>query len=99
MNGPHGRGTVEAQGLEGQVDILVGTLGKAFGAAGAFALPGIHQRVTTGATVASSESVAIGPPCWPQRALKMRPVAGCMRFTSKGSAALTVMSVVASIRA
>jgi len=36
VNGNHGRGTVEALGFEGQVDITIGTLGKAFGAAGAF---------------------------------------------------------------
>jgi 8-amino-7-oxononanoate synthase len=36
VTGSNGRGTVEALGLEGQIDIQVGTLGKAFGAAGAF---------------------------------------------------------------
>ena len=34
--GENARGTVEQLGLEGQIDVWVGTLGKAFGAAGAF---------------------------------------------------------------
>jgi 8-amino-7-oxononanoate synthase len=36
VHGENGRGTIEELGLEGQIDITVGTLGKAFGAAGAF---------------------------------------------------------------
>jgi 8-amino-7-oxononanoate synthase len=35
--GPGGRGAVAAAGLEGEVDVVVGTLGKALGAYGAFA--------------------------------------------------------------
>jgi len=35
--GPGGRGTVAAAGLAGEVDVVVGTLGKALGAYGAFA--------------------------------------------------------------
>jgi 8-amino-7-oxononanoate synthase len=34
--GPDGRGTVAAAGLEGEVDVIVGTLGKALGSYGAF---------------------------------------------------------------
>ncbi|MEA2348904.1 MAG: 8-amino-7-oxononanoate synthase [Thermoleophilaceae bacterium] len=35
--GPNGRGTVAAAGLEDEVDVIVGTLGKALGAYGAYA--------------------------------------------------------------
>jgi 8-amino-7-oxononanoate synthase len=34
--GRHGRGSAEHWGLEGQIDVVMGTLGKAFGVAGAF---------------------------------------------------------------
>ena len=35
--GPGGRGAVAEAGLEGEIDVVVGTLGKALGAYGAFA--------------------------------------------------------------
>jgi glycine C-acetyltransferase/8-amino-7-oxononanoate synthase len=42
--GPGGRGAVAEAGLEGQVDVVVGTLGKALGAYGAFAACDARMR-------------------------------------------------------
>jgi 7-keto-8-aminopelargonate synthetase-like enzyme len=42
--GEHGRGTASVAGLEGQIDVTIGTLGKAFGAAGAFVYGGRPLR-------------------------------------------------------
>ncbi len=42
--GPHGSGLVEALGLTGQVDIQMGTLGKALGCVGAF-VAGSHELI------------------------------------------------------
>ena len=42
--GPGGRGTVAAAGLEGAVDVIVGTLGKALGSYGAYACTSVAIR-------------------------------------------------------
>jgi len=40
MVGPDGRGAVAAAGLEGEIDVVIGTLGKALGSYGAYACAG-----------------------------------------------------------
>lgn len=61
--GPNGQGAVAAAGLEEQVDVLVGTLGKAFGSYGAYVC-GDGELVELLVNTARSFifSTAIGPP-------------------------------------
>jgi glycine C-acetyltransferase/8-amino-7-oxononanoate synthase len=61
--GPGGRGSVAEAGLEGQVDVVVGTLGKALGSYGAFVCcerPTAHYLVNTARTLIFS--TALPPP-------------------------------------
>jgi len=61
--GPGGRGVVAAAGLEGEVDVLVGTLGKALGSYGAYACcdrPMAQYLVNTARTLIFS--TALPPP-------------------------------------
>jgi len=61
--GPAGRGSVAAAGLEDEVDVLVGTLGKALGSYGAFVCcdrPMAKYLVNTARTLIFS--TALGPP-------------------------------------
>jgi glycine C-acetyltransferase len=47
VTGPTGRGTVEHYGLQGQIDIITGTLGKALGGAAGGFVAGSHALVDT----------------------------------------------------
>jgi glycine C-acetyltransferase/8-amino-7-oxononanoate synthase len=61
--GPDGRGAVAAAGLEGEIDVVVGTLGKALGSYGAYACAGsemIQYLINTARSMIFS--TAPGPP-------------------------------------
>jgi 8-amino-7-oxononanoate synthase len=61
--GPGGRGAVAAAGLEGEIDVLVGTLGKALGSYGAYVCADeemIHYLINTARSLIFS--TAPGPP-------------------------------------
>ncbi len=61
--GPEGRGVVAAAGLEGEVDVLVGTLGKALGSYGAYACAStqmVQYLINTARSMIFS--TALGPP-------------------------------------
>lgn len=61
--GPDGRGTVAAAGLEQEIDVLVGSLGKALGSYGAFV--GCDRQMARYLTEAArtlSQSTALAPP-------------------------------------
>jgi glycine C-acetyltransferase/8-amino-7-oxononanoate synthase len=61
--GPGGRGAVAGAGLEGQVDVVVGTLGKALGAYGAFAAcSGAMRDYLTNTARSLIFSTALPPP-------------------------------------
>jgi 8-amino-7-oxononanoate synthase len=61
--GPGGRGAVADAGLEGQVDVVVGTLGKALGAYGAFAAcSGAMRDYLTNTARSLIFSTALPPP-------------------------------------
>ena len=47
VTGPTGRGTIEHFGLEGQIDIITGTLGKALGGAAGGFVAGSHALIDT----------------------------------------------------
>jgi glycine C-acetyltransferase/8-amino-7-oxononanoate synthase len=61
--GPGGRGAVAAAGLEGEVDVVVGTLGKSLGAYGAFAACSAQMaRYLTNCARSLIFSTALPPP-------------------------------------
>ncbi|HEY0517737.1 MAG TPA: 8-amino-7-oxononanoate synthase [Solirubrobacteraceae bacterium] len=61
--GPDGRGAVAAAGLEGEIDVVVGTLGKALGSYGAYACGSIEMtRYLINTARSLIFSTAPGPP-------------------------------------
>ena len=61
--GPDGRGAVAAAGLEGEIDVVIGTLGKALGSYGAYACASaemVQYLINTARSVIFS--TALGPP-------------------------------------
>ena len=76
VNGVHGRGTLEELGVEGQIDVTVGTLGKAFGAAGAFVL---GSRVLREFLINRARSFIFSTAPMPAQAAAARSALGVVR--------------------